>query len=87
MLALFANLPCSARIFVVSAGVATAAFGFGYGKGRADGKTATEAAALRKASDRIAAMEKNNADFNTVSPRDRCLELMRDSGLPDAECD
>jgi hypothetical protein len=36
---------------------------------------------------RIKDLEKNNADFNKLSDRDRCLVFMRDSGLPDAGCD
>jgi len=43
--------------------------------------------AIKEASNRISNMEKSNADFRSKSAHDRCLVLMRDSGLPDSGCD
>lgn len=41
----------------------------------------------KEALERIEKLETNNARFKSLSPRDRCLEFMRDSGLPERECD
>lgn len=41
----------------------------------------------KAAIERIEKLEKNNADFNKLSDRDRCRVFMRDSGLPERECD
>lgn len=41
----------------------------------------------KAALERIQNLEKNNANFETLSDRDRCLLFMRDSGLPDSACD
>jgi hypothetical protein len=35
---------------------------------------------------RIENLEKNNADFNSLPDRERCLVFMRDSGLPESNC-
>lgn len=43
--------------------------------------------AALEALDRIAEMEKNNAKFKSLDAHERCLVFMRDSGLPDSECD
>lgn len=49
---------------------------------------ATQAATAAKAAfERIEQLEENNASFKRGTDRDRCLIFMRDSGLPDAECD
>lgn len=41
----------------------------------------------RLALQRVKTLEKNNADFNRLSDRDRCLVYMRDSSLPEQACD
>lgn len=41
----------------------------------------------KEALERITKLEMNNARFKSLSPGDRCLEFMRDSGLPERECD
>lgn len=41
----------------------------------------------KKALERIQKLEKSNAEFETLSDRDRCLVFMSDSGLPDSACD
>lgn len=41
----------------------------------------------KKALERIQKLEKSNADYETLSDRDRCLVFMSDSGLPDSACD
>jgi hypothetical protein len=46
-----------------------------------------ETLALRQAITRVQTMEKNNANFRTLSERDRCLALALDSGLPNSACD
>lgn len=43
--------------------------------------------AALEALDRIAEMEKNNANFKSLDARERCLVFMRDSGLPESGCD
>jgi hypothetical protein len=62
-----------------------------YQLGKLSGATGTRAAlkmeAIKEASNRITNMENNNADFRKKTARDRCLVLMRDSGLPDSGCD
>lgn len=55
--------------------------------GRSDGKDAGRLEAAKEAGQRITQMEKNNAEFNRLSDRDRCLVFMRDSGLPAEACD
>lgn len=54
---------------------------------RSEGSALERAAAAAEAINRIQELEKNNATFRSLTSRDRCLVLMRDSGLPDAECD
>lgn len=58
-----------------------------YLAGKSDGKDEIEARASAEAILRIQELEQSNAKFRTLPPRDRCLVLMRDSGLPDSECD
>ncbi|MCK8781117.1 hypothetical protein M0654_14110 [Rhizobium sp. NTR19] len=41
----------------------------------------------KRAIERVGQLERNNADFKKLSPRDRCLVFMRDSGLPEQSCD
>ncbi|EPE99548.1 hypothetical protein [Rhizobium grahamii] len=55
--------------------------------GRHEERQAVEIEAAKEALDRIHHLEKNNASFNKLSDRDRCLVFMRDSGLPDSACD
>lgn len=55
--------------------------------GRHEERQAAEIEAAKQALDRIHHLEKNNASFNKLSDRDRCLVFMRDSGLPDSACD
>ncbi len=54
---------------------------------RSEGRALERAAAAAEAISRIQELEKNNAHFRSLPSRDRCLALMRDSGLPDTECD
>ncbi len=56
-----------------------------FGKRLARDQAAIDAS--KKAVERIQALEKNNANFSKLPARDRCLLLMRDSGLPDSACD
>lgn len=49
-------------------------------------RTELQAEASKEAINRITDMEKRNAGFKNLPARDRCLALMRDSGLPDSEC-
>lgn len=56
-----------------------------WGKGAERQRAGVEAA--HNALNRIKDMEKNNADFLALPDRQRCLVFMRDSGLPESECD
>lgn len=58
-----------------------------YFYGKSEGKDAAAAKAAAEAIIRVQQLEKSNAKFRTLSAHDRCLVLMRDSGLPDSECD
>ena len=75
MLALFASLPCSARIFVVSAGVATAAFGFGYGKGRTDGAAVAESRVMKATIEQMRQRGMINEDVRKLPDAALCREL------------
>jgi hypothetical protein len=55
--------------------------------GKSAGRQEAAAIAASEAINRIQELEKNNASFRALPSRDRCLALMRDSGLPDSECD
>jgi hypothetical protein len=55
--------------------------------GRHEEGEAARIEAAKNALNRIEKLEKNNADFRKLSDRDRCLVFMRDSGLPERECD
>jgi hypothetical protein len=56
-------------------------------KGKAAQREEMRSEAAVEALNRIQAMEKNNASFSKLSDRDRCLVFMRDSGLPEQNCD
>ncbi|KKX25408.1 hypothetical protein [Rhizobium sp. LC145] len=55
--------------------------------GRQEATEAVKIEAAKNALNRIENLEKNNANFRKLSDRDRCLVFMRDSGLPERECD
>lgn len=55
--------------------------------GKSAGRQEVAAIAAAEAITRIQELEKNNASFRDLPSRDRRLVLMRDSGLPDSECD
>jgi hypothetical protein len=61
-------------------------FASGTWHGKALGKEEARAEAAVEAVDRISNMEKNNATFRNLPARDRCLVIMRDSGLPTENC-
>lgn len=46
-----------------------------------------EAKAAKDAINRIQDMEQNNAAFKSLPAYDRCIAFMRDSQLPESECD
>jgi hypothetical protein len=72
---------------VVALGVGSAmGFAGGTWHGKALGKEEARAEAAVEAVDRISNMEKNNATFRNLPARDRCLVIMRDSGLPEDNC-
>lgn len=60
-----------------------AAYHFGKSVERADLVVEATTEAISK----IKTMEENNAAFRDLTPRHRCLVLMRDSRLPDSACD
>ncbi len=78
---LWARIPgwvkVSAAIVLAVAGT----YQFGKWTGAENARVAAKMEAIKEASNRISNMENNNADFRSKSPRDRCLVLMRDSGL------
>lgn len=51
------------------------------------GRKAEQEAARILAGKRIIEMERNNEAFRKLPARDRCIAFMRDSGLPEKECD
>lgn len=66
---------------------AAPAYLIGSHKGAVAERSAIEAKAARAAFERIQNLEKNNEDFRNLPDRERCLAFMRDSGLPDSNCD
>ena len=66
---------------------AVLAYGPAYVHGKSIAKSQIEAEAAKEALARIQTLEKNNAAFKGLSNRDKCLEFMRFSGLPDGACD
>ncbi|KKX24300.1 hypothetical protein [Rhizobium sp. LC145] len=58
-----------------------------YFYGRQEAAEAAKIEAAKNALNRIEKLEKNNANFRRLSDRDRCLVFMRDSGLPERECE
>ena len=63
------------------------AWSAGYWNGARQERAAAELRGFKKALERNADMEKNNAEFNNLDALGRCLVIARDSGLPDAICD
>lgn len=63
------------------------AYQLGRWNGAADKLDELRMAAIKEATGRIISMENNNEDFRRKSPRDKCLVIMRYSGLPDSGCD
>ncbi|WMW56481.1 hypothetical protein RE411_04665 [Agrobacterium pusense] len=55
--------------------------------GKREGKSVAQIEAAKEAVNRINNQEKNNASFRNMSDRHRCLVFMRDSKLPDSNCD
>jgi Flp pilus assembly protein TadB len=84
---IWARIPAWLKIGVAIVLAVLAAYQFGKWSGAKEAKVAAQMQAIKEASNRISNMEKNNADFRSKSARDRCLVLMRDSGLPDSGCD
>lgn len=50
-------------------------------------RDAAKAEAAKEALNRITKMENNDASFRKLPSRERCLAIVRDSGLPDSTCD
>lgn len=90
MLALLARLPdlakfaAGAAIGAVLAGGAGLTVGIWHGKSITRAEVAAEAAT--DALNRINNLEKNNAAFRDLPAYERCLVIMRDSGLLDDYC-
>ncbi len=63
------------------------AYGPAYMHGKSIAKSQIEAEAAKEALARIQTLEKNNAAFKGLSDRDKCLEFMRFSELPESNCD
>jgi hypothetical protein len=84
---LWARIPLWLKIAAAIILAVPAVYQFGRWMGAKDARVAAQMEAIKEASSRISNMEKNNADFRSKSARDRCLVLMRDSGLPDGGCD
>ena len=61
--------------------------GSSYAIGKREGRSQAQADAARAALDRINTLEKNNATFRNLDDHHRCIVFMRDSGLPESNCD
>lgn len=61
--------------------------GGSYAIGKREGRSQAQADAARAALERINTLEKNNASFRNLDDRHRCIVFMRDSGLPESNCD
>lgn len=83
MIGLFDGLKIGAGVVLG----ALLAYGPAYLHGKSISKSQIEAEAAREALARIQTLEKNNAAFKGLSDRDKCVEFMHFSGLPDGECD
>lgn len=79
-------VPIAGAAVVALAVGSTIGFAGGTWHGKALGKEEVRAEAAVEAVDRITNMEKNNANFRNLPARDRCLVIMRDSGLPEDNC-
>ncbi len=84
---LWARIPLWLKIGVAIILAVLVAYQLGKWTGAKDTRVAAQMLAIKEASSRISNMENNNADFRGKSARDRCLVLMRDSGLPNSGCD
>lgn len=77
--------------FIIGAVVAVVLAGGVYLAGYLHGGNSTREQlrieAIKEAAKRITNMENNNAHYNKLPYRERCIALMRDSGLPANECD
>jgi len=58
-----------------------------YSFGQRSERASAEIRESKKAIQRLNDLEKNNAAFRNLSPRHRCLEFMRDSGLSEDNCE
>ncbi len=67
--------------------LSAASYTLGKHHGASTERAAMQIQAAKNALDRVTQLEKNNATFRSLTPRHRCLEFMRDSGLPDSACD
>lgn len=86
--AILATRTGRAAAIILAAGVGLGvAYFVGRSGGYAEGRDAERAAAIKEAAKRITNMENNNAHYNKLPYRERCIALMRDSGLPAYECD
>ncbi len=83
-MAILLNWATIASGIVIGAAIAA---GPVYLYGRSDGKAMARLEAATEAIVRMETLEKNNANFKTLSDRDRCIVFMRDSGLPIDGCD
>jgi hypothetical protein len=61
-------------------------YGPAYLHGKSVARSQIEAEAAKEALERIKDLEQDNANFKSLSDRDRCIVFMRDSGLPDDIC-
>ncbi|MDQ0558675.1 hypothetical protein QO004_000450 [Rhizobium mesoamericanum] len=84
---LWARIPAWVKVGAAIVLAVVGAYEFGKLIGAKNASVAAQVDAIKAASSRVSNMEKNNADFRSKSARDRCIVLMRDSGLPDSGCD
>jgi len=61
-------------------------YGPAYYNGKSVARSQIEAEAAKEALERIKDLEQDNANFKSLSDRDRCIVFMRDSGLSDDIC-
>lgn len=87
LMLLWDKVPLWLKLALAIAIAVALAYQLGKWNGAAEKLDELRMAAIKEAAGRIGNMEKSNEDFRRKSPRDKCLVIMRYSGLPDSGCD
>lgn len=80
-------LKVTAALMAYSLLLSAGSFYLGKSEGRSFERSENEVKAAKAALKRIAELEKSDAKFNALAPRDRCVAFMRSSRLPVSACD